>query len=103
MSVACAEDKLMPALRDVDPDALVLADGFSCRTQIRDLSDRRPMHIAQVIAAGLSTHESGTRAAQIVNEQFVRLIVAITAVAQHGRRVHGRNKAWLGIELQIGP
>jgi hypothetical protein len=46
----------------------VLADGFSCRTQIRDLSDRRPMHIAQVIAAGLSTHESGTRAAQIVNE-----------------------------------
>jgi Fe-S oxidoreductase len=68
VSVACAEDKLMPALRDADPDALVLADGFSCRTQIRDLSDRRPMHIAQVIAAALSAHESGTRAAQIVNE-----------------------------------
>jgi hypothetical protein len=32
VSVACAEDKLMPALRDADPDALVLADGFSCRT-----------------------------------------------------------------------
>jgi FAD/FMN-containing dehydrogenase/Fe-S oxidoreductase len=55
VSVACAEDKLMPALRQADPDALVLADGFSCRTQIRELSpDHRPMHIAQVIATGLS-------------------------------------------------
>jgi FAD/FMN-containing dehydrogenase/Fe-S oxidoreductase len=55
VSVACAEDKLMPALRSADPDALVLADGFSCRTQIRELAtDRNPMHIAQVIAAALS-------------------------------------------------
>jgi Fe-S oxidoreductase len=54
VSVACAEDKLMPALRNADADALVLADGFSCRTQIRELSaDHRPMHIAQVIAAAL--------------------------------------------------
>ncbi|HEY9305440.1 MAG TPA: FAD-binding and (Fe-S)-binding domain-containing protein [Mycobacterium sp.] len=54
VSVACAEDKLMPALREADPDALVLADGFSCRTQIRELSaDHRPLHIAQVIAAAL--------------------------------------------------
>jgi Fe-S oxidoreductase len=69
VSVACAEDKLMPALRDADPDALVLADGFSCRTQIRELAtDRKPMHLAQVIAAALSARESGTRAAQIVNE-----------------------------------
>ncbi|HWF30483.1 MAG TPA: FAD-linked oxidase C-terminal domain-containing protein [Mycobacterium sp.] len=69
VSVACAEDKLMPAMRDADPDALVLADGFSCRTQIRELAtDRKPMHLAQVIAAALSARESGTRAAQIVNE-----------------------------------
>jgi FAD/FMN-containing dehydrogenase/Fe-S oxidoreductase len=69
VSVACAEDKLMPALGDADPDALVLADGFSCRTQIRELAaDRKPMHIAQLIAAALSTRENGTRAAQIVNE-----------------------------------
>lgn len=55
VSVACAEDKLMPALRDAGPDELVLADGFSCRTQIRALaSDRRPMHFAQVLAGALS-------------------------------------------------
>ncbi len=69
VSVACAEDKLMPALRDADPDTLVLADGFSCRTQIRDLAaDRRPMHVAQVLAAALSARTSGTRATQVIDE-----------------------------------
>jgi hypothetical protein len=59
----------MPALRDADPDALVLADGFSCRTQIRELATgSEPMHLAQVIATALSAHESDTRTAQIVNE-----------------------------------
>jgi Fe-S oxidoreductase len=52
VSVACAEDKLMPAVRGTGTDALVVADGFSCRTQIRELApDRRPVHIAQVLAA----------------------------------------------------
>jgi Fe-S oxidoreductase len=59
----------MPALRQADPGALVLADGFSCRTQIRELAtDRKPMHVAQVIAAALAARDNGTRAAQIVNE-----------------------------------
>lgn len=55
VSLACAEDKLLPALRNADPDTLVLADGFSCRTQIRDLAPgRRPMHTAQVLAGALA-------------------------------------------------
>jgi Fe-S oxidoreductase len=50
------------------PGALVLAGGFSCRTQIREVAtDRKPMHVAQVIAAALAARENGTRAAQIVN------------------------------------
>ena len=54
VSVACAEDKLLPAIRGSDPDTLVLADGFSCRTQIRQLAaDREPRHIAQVLAAAV--------------------------------------------------
>ncbi|OIN80898.1 FAD-binding and (Fe-S)-binding domain-containing protein [Mycobacterium malmoense] len=63
VSVACAEDKLMPALRNADPAALVLADGFSCRTQIRDLAaDRRPMHVAQVLADALAARPRRTHA-----------------------------------------
>jgi hypothetical protein len=34
VSLACAEQALLPAVRDADPDTVVLADGFSCRTQI---------------------------------------------------------------------
>jgi Fe-S oxidoreductase len=54
VSVACAEDKLMPAVRDAARDTLVIADGFSCRTQIRHLADdRTPLHTAEVLAAAL--------------------------------------------------
>ncbi|MCK0093752.1 FAD-binding oxidoreductase [Rhodococcus sp. F64268] len=52
VSVACAEDKLLPALREKADDTVVLADGFSCRTQIRDLEPGvRPLHAAQMLAA----------------------------------------------------
>jgi FAD/FMN-containing dehydrogenase/Fe-S oxidoreductase len=54
VSEACAEDALLPALRKADPQSMVLADGFSCRTQVEQ-SDvgRTPMHLAEVLAAGL--------------------------------------------------
>jgi Fe-S oxidoreductase len=56
ISVACAEDKLLPALRSTDPETLVLADGFSCRLQIRHLANNRtPLHSAQVLAAAIRT------------------------------------------------
>jgi FAD/FMN-containing dehydrogenase/Fe-S oxidoreductase len=48
-SVAVAENELLPALRAADPDAIVLADGFSCRTQVADLSDRHAMTLAELL------------------------------------------------------
>jgi FAD/FMN-containing dehydrogenase/Fe-S oxidoreductase len=48
VSVAVAEQNLLPAL-DARPDAVVLADGFSCRTQISDLRDRPSLHLAQLL------------------------------------------------------
>ncbi|BBZ45355.1 FAD-binding and (Fe-S)-binding domain-containing protein [Mycobacterium parmense] len=62
VSVACAEDKLLPAIRDADRDTMVLADGFSCRLQVRQLAaDRRPMHFAQVLAGALAGRTSRAR------------------------------------------
>ncbi|MDI3195450.1 FAD-linked oxidase C-terminal domain-containing protein [Pseudarthrobacter sp. AL07] len=49
ISVAVAEQQLLPAVRAAAPDALVLADGFSCRTQLEDLTDRRGLHLAQLL------------------------------------------------------
>ncbi|MFC0865964.1 FAD-binding and (Fe-S)-binding domain-containing protein [Sphaerimonospora cavernae] len=52
VSMACAEHELLPAIRAADPGTLVLADGFSCRTQIEHSgSDRRGLHLAEILAA----------------------------------------------------
>ncbi|MFF8290936.1 FAD-binding and (Fe-S)-binding domain-containing protein [Streptomyces sp. NPDC016309] len=53
VSVACAEDQLLPAVRAAAPDAELLADGFSCRTQIGQLAGRRARHLAEVLAEAL--------------------------------------------------
>jgi Fe-S oxidoreductase len=51
VSVAVAGQNLLPAL-DAAPDAVVLADGFSCRTQVADLRDRTAVHLAQLLDRG---------------------------------------------------
>ena len=48
VSVAVAEDQLLPALRE-RPGATVLADGFSCRTQVADLTGRRAITLAELL------------------------------------------------------
>jgi Fe-S oxidoreductase len=54
VSVKIAEQQLLPAVRDLSPDAVVLADGFSCRTQLDQLAGRRGLHLAELLAGGPS-------------------------------------------------
>ncbi|EID53380.1 FAD-binding and (Fe-S)-binding domain-containing protein [Saccharomonospora xinjiangensis] len=49
VSVAAANRVLVPEIDAAGPEVLVLADGFSCRTQIADLTGRRSLHLAQVL------------------------------------------------------
>lgn len=49
VSVAVAENELLPAVRDAAPGAVILADGFSCRTQLDDLVDVQAMHLAELL------------------------------------------------------
>jgi Fe-S oxidoreductase len=54
VSMACGERILLPAVRGASPDCLVLADGFSCRTQVEQGgTGRTAVHLAEVLAAGL--------------------------------------------------
>jgi FAD/FMN-containing dehydrogenase/Fe-S oxidoreductase len=53
-SVAVAELALLPALRDQPPGTVVLADGFSCRTQIEQLGGRPAMHLAELLRDALA-------------------------------------------------
>lgn len=49
VSVACGEQALAPAVRDADEQTLIIANGFSCREQIRQLTGRQPLHLSQVL------------------------------------------------------
>ncbi len=51
VSVAVAEHDLLPAVRAAGPDAVVLADGFSCRTQLEDLAGVGSIHLAELLDA----------------------------------------------------
>jgi FAD/FMN-containing dehydrogenase/Fe-S oxidoreductase len=53
VSVAVAENQLLPAVRELSQDGLLLADGFSCRTQLDDLAGRRGEHLAELLARHL--------------------------------------------------
>ncbi|UGY92058.1 FAD-binding and (Fe-S)-binding domain-containing protein [Streptomyces gobiensis] len=53
VSRACAEDQLLPAVRRADPRAELLADGYSCRTQLAQLGGAHARHLAEVLAERL--------------------------------------------------
>ncbi|WP_030604361.1 FAD-binding and (Fe-S)-binding domain-containing protein [Streptomyces fulvoviolaceus] len=53
VSVAAGEQVLLPAVREAAPGTHVLADGFSCRSQIAQQTDRTGTHLAQLIARAL--------------------------------------------------
>jgi len=52
-SIEMAELSLLPAVRRADTDALVIADGTSCRHQIKDGTDRSALHVAYALAMSL--------------------------------------------------
>ncbi|MEV5335541.1 FAD-binding and (Fe-S)-binding domain-containing protein [Streptomyces werraensis] len=53
VSRACAEEQLLPSVREAPKDAVVQADGFSCRTQLEQLGGVRGRHLAEILAEAL--------------------------------------------------
>ncbi|MFS4094809.1 FAD-linked oxidase C-terminal domain-containing protein, partial [Streptomyces sp. AF1A] len=61
VSRACAEEQLLPSVREASEDTVVLADGFSCRTQLEQLAGVRGRHLAEVLAQALDEHGGEAR------------------------------------------
>ncbi len=65
VSQKCAERVMLPAVRSADGETVVMADGFSCRTQIHefDSNGRDAVHLAEVLRAALrdETHDPAIR------------------------------------------
>ena len=55
LSLRMAERRLLPAVREAAPDALIVAAGVSCRSQIRHGTGRAALHPAEVLHQALDT------------------------------------------------
>jgi hypothetical protein len=56
ISMRIGEQRLLPAVRAAARDTLIIADGFSCKHQIQEGTDRQALHLAQVLQMAL--HEA---------------------------------------------
>jgi Fe-S oxidoreductase len=59
LSAAIGERGLLPAVRRAPQTALVIADGYSCREQVHQLTSRRAIHLAQVLQMALREGPQG--------------------------------------------
>ena len=64
ISQAMAERALLPAVRALDPRAVVVAMGTSCRQQIFDGTGRRALHLAEVLAEALGSSQERVASSQ---------------------------------------
>ncbi len=62
LSLKIGERRLLPAVRRAAHDTLVIADGFSCKTQIEQFTDRRDLHLAEVVKMALDHDQLGSLA-----------------------------------------
>ena len=60
LSQQIGERALLPAVRSAVPDALLVANGFSCREQISQATGRRALHLAEVLELALAPSGAGT-------------------------------------------
>lgn len=61
-SMKIGELRLLPTVRTTPENALIVASGFSCRGQIVHGTHRRPIHLAEVIAAQIKNESQAANA-----------------------------------------
>lgn len=59
VSIKAGERVLLPAVRNAAKDTLIITDGYSCREQITQTTDRGALHLAQVLAVALKEGSDG--------------------------------------------
>jgi Fe-S oxidoreductase len=69
-SIDMAELSLLPAVRRADAAALIVADGTSCRHQIKDGTNRAALHVARVLAMSLERARSNPTPSNIAKESL---------------------------------
>lgn len=57
VSTKLADRNLVPSVNSAHKDTMIIADGFSCREQIEQRTDRRALHLAEVLKLGIDARE----------------------------------------------
>ncbi len=70
VSLAMGELSLLPAVRNAPADAIIVADGTSCRHQIKDGTGRAAIHVARVLAS-----EPSLQRGNIAHLVAIRLVI----------------------------
>lgn len=68
VSIDMAEASLLPAVRHADASTLIVADGTSCRHQIKDGTNRAALHVARVLAMSLARAPSNSSRTRVTKE-----------------------------------
>jgi FAD/FMN-containing dehydrogenase/Fe-S oxidoreductase len=61
VSQAIGERVLLPAIRRQSTDTLIIADGFSCREQIRQSTGRNALHLSEVLSLAIELRNAATK------------------------------------------
>jgi Fe-S oxidoreductase len=61
VSVEIGERVLLPAVRKADEETMIVADGFSCREQIAQQTNRHAVHVAEVLAFAARQQQFGRK------------------------------------------
>ena len=67
VSVACGERALLPEVRKAPVSTIIMADGFSCKEQIAQQTNRHALHLAEVLSLGINVEKK--QAATLYPEQ----------------------------------
>jgi hypothetical protein len=59
LSMRVGERVLLPAVREASRDTIIVADGFSCREQIAQGTNRKALHLAQVLQMAMQNEAPG--------------------------------------------
>ena len=72
VGIKCGERVLLPAVRNAPEQSLIIADGFSCREQILQQTERKALHLAQVLQMALRDGPHGP-ATKVPEQEYASL------------------------------
>ncbi len=102
VGIKCGERVLLPAVRNASKDALIIADGFSCREQILQETDRRAVHLAQVLQMGLRDGPAGP-ARESPEQDYAELekTPAVPATVVAGASIVAAATVWWAVQRKV--